>query len=106
MSSGWNQQDVEAFTALFMMLFISAVGLRGSVSLSAWFQPTVTTLKPAVGRSQPRGFDHLEHPHRSVLCCVKVTSSCSRLALSIINLFLSYLTKKNEEYVTEEVSRL
>lgn len=27
-----NQRDIKALTALFMMLFISAVGLRGSVS--------------------------------------------------------------------------
>lgn len=44
-ASGWDQQDIKVITALFMMLFISAVGLR-RVRLSAWLLPLY--MKPAV----------------------------------------------------------
>lgn len=59
MSLGWDQQDIKAFTALFMMLFISAVGPRGSVSLSL----VVTSLRETCCWSQlPCASDHREHP--------------------------------------------
>lgn len=41
----WNQQDIKVFTAPFTMLFISAVGLRRSFSL------TLVTSLLAVGLS-------------------------------------------------------
>ncbi len=57
MSLGWDQQDIKAFTALFMMLFISAVGLRGFVSLNL----VVNSLRETCCWSQqPCASDHQE----------------------------------------------
>lgn len=58
LSLGWYQQDIKAFTALFTTLFISAVGLRWSVSLSL----VVTSLRETCCGSQPPcASDHQEH---------------------------------------------
>lgn len=47
-SWGWDQQDVKAFTALFMMPFISAAGPCGSLPQPGSNPPP---LKPAAGLS-------------------------------------------------------
>lgn len=107
---GWDQQDVKAFTALFMMRFISAAGPCGSLP-----QPgsNLPPLKPAAGLSHmvqitwhtvkniPSFLGNRPLHHFVSLFFFSSCSPYSRFFCSHSN-----LTRKNEEHVTEDVSRL